>query len=74
PSYTSSFNRRVELTIDNPTFSGTKTNATVNLATGTFSASMPTTFVQPGTRTIYARAIQGGKVSPVDSVPITVTS
>jgi len=61
--------------VDNPGFSGTsKVTATLNLGAGTFSASYPTTFLRPGSRTLHARAIQGSNVSETDAVTFTLTS
>ncbi|HEX9891177.1 MAG TPA: hypothetical protein VGB28_03880 [Actinomycetota bacterium] len=74
PTYTASFDRRVQLTVDNPSFSGSPIAATVDLGAGTFTASVPTASLSLGSRTLYARALQGGKPSATSTVPFTLTS
>lgn len=73
PTYTASFDRKVELSV-NPAFTTNRVNASVDLEEGKFSAAYPTTFIQPGERTIYARALQGGIPSATDAVPFTLTT
>ena len=74
PTYTASFDRRVQLTVDNPSFSGSPINAAVDLGAGTFTGSVPTASLATGSRTLYARALQGGKPSATVAVPFTLTS
>ncbi|MDQ3991051.1 MAG: hypothetical protein M3245_01905 [Actinomycetota bacterium] len=74
PTYSASFSRRVNVSVDNPNFTGGTVNATVDVETGAFSASYPTTFLPVGSRTLYARAVQGGVASATQSVPFTLTN
>jgi hypothetical protein len=69
PTYTASFDRRVETGVDNGPFSST--GVTLSEDFTSFSRTIATPL--PGTRTIKARARQGTQVSPTHTVTITVT-
>jgi hypothetical protein len=70
PSYSASFNRKVELGIDTGAFSGAGVTLSEDLST--FSATIPTP--PAGIHSLKARAVQGGATSSVDQRSLTVTA
>ncbi|HVM11557.1 MAG TPA: hypothetical protein VM638_03650 [Actinomycetota bacterium] len=68
PAYSASFNRRVELNFDNPT---TRFTATLSQDATSWTASRSTPPI--GSRTLTARAIQGGTVLSTATRGFTVT-
>ncbi|HVM11556.1 MAG TPA: hypothetical protein VM638_03645 [Actinomycetota bacterium] len=70
PSWTKSFDRRVEIAVDNGAFSST--GVTYNAERTTWSRNLTTPSAGP--HVIKARAVQGSVVSAVDQVAIQVVS
>ena len=70
PMYTASFNRKVEVAVDSAAFSATPVTLSADRTTWTASINTPAV----GTRTIKARAVQGGAISAVAQRTVTVTA
>ena len=74
PSYTTSFSRKVELKVDNPSFGSGTVQGTVDLEAGTFTASVPVATVALGGHFLYVRAVQGAGVSPTRTLVFHLTA
>ncbi|HVM11399.1 MAG TPA: hypothetical protein VM638_02830 [Actinomycetota bacterium] len=70
PIWTASFNRRVEVAIDNGSFTSTGISVGPDLTTWSGSRPWPSL----GTHVLRARAVQGGVVSGIDQRAFTITS
>ncbi len=72
PTWSASFDRRVEVAFNSQTFNSTGVTVSEDLASWTATRSVAT--LPLGANTLRARARQGGSLSDVQEVAITVTS
>lgn len=72
PSYTGSFDRRVQVSIDDAGFGPDAVPASVDLDAGTYTADVLTEPLTLGPHAVYARALQGGVPSGTHAVQVNV--